>query len=519
MDPAFSDTVTQTMQEPLPSVAQHTIPVVNTATTQPAAVPEHNSPEDVSMADDAAGGADPGSGNVQVSTSDTNAFNLDNTGATSLPPTSEVQESNQEAPAVDKSPSLEDASIDATAPPLLAEPAAATTASSQEASADLASQFLNNANATPAADGNIDYAALLANLSGVIAGATPTGSSNATPAPSQAPGAVLSPTQALPSNPSLPPKPPAQEKPNIHPNYTPGDDLRNYHPHTQKDGAASLPTSTLPNISTNGLPPPPHSYQNPASAMPGSAVSQPSQRGQTPPNDEDAPFDPQTQQLFDQFIQFERQNVHDGQWDKFPVGSRLFVGNLSTEKVQKKDVFRKFYRYGQLAQISLKQAYGFVQFMDAATCATALAMEQATKIRGREIHLEVSKPAKSTNRQGGDRNRRRSRSPDYNRGSSGRVDRYSGGSPRDRDNRRSRDEWRRSPSPRRSYGGGGGAGGGGGGRDDRYDGRRRQRSPSPYGARDRYGTSQPQRDELDLPFRSPDQVPDIQILVVDQIDQ
>jgi RNA recognition motif-containing protein len=130
------------------------------------------------------------------------------------------------------------------------------------------------------------------------------------------------------------------------------------------------------------------------------------------------------------------------------MGSRLFVGNLSTEKVQKKDVFRKFFRYGQLAQISLKQAYGFVQFMDSATCATALAMEQGTKIRGREIHLEVSKPAKSTKNQNqnqmGSQMRRRSRSPDRGFAARSGIDRYSSGvgSPRDRDNRRSRDEWR-----------------------------------------------------------------------------
>ncbi|KIW02843.1 hypothetical protein, variant [Verruconis gallopava] len=368
------------------------------------------------------------------------------------------------------------------------------------------------------AERSVDYSAILANLSSVIASATPAGeSSSATPAPAQSLNAVTSPSStALPSNPNLPPKPPAQDQPHIHSSYVAGDDLRNYHPHQQENidagntsasaAAATFPNAAanLPHQNSNGLPPAPsHAYQAPSStSLPAStpAASAQSQQGQTSKTDEDGPFDTQTQQKYDQFIAFERQNVHDGQWDKFPLGSRLFIGNLSTEKVHKKDVFRKFHKYGQLAQISLKQAYGFVQFMDAATCSKALASEQGQKLCGREMHLEISKPTKN-NRQ--DRNRRRSRSPDYGRG--GRADRYPG-SPRDRDNRRSRDEWRRSPSPRRYAG-----------RTDRYDDRRR-RSPSPYTPTgSQYGA--PHREEIDLPWRALGQVPDIQILVVDDLDQ
>lgn len=86
-------------------------------------------------------------------------------------------------------------------------------------------------------------------------------------------------------------------------------------------------------------------------------------------------------------------------------------------------------------------------------------------------------------------------------------------SPRDRDNRRFRDEYRgpRSPSPQRG-------GRGFRGRDrshDRYDGRRRSRSRSPR----RYRSPSPRRDyddDLPLPFREPHQVPDIQVLVVSE---
>ena len=38
------------------------------------------------------------------------------------------------------------------------------------------------------------------------------------------------------------------------------------------------------------------------------------------------------------------------------------VGNLSCERVSKREVFDVFSKFGRLAQISLKNAYGFVQY-------------------------------------------------------------------------------------------------------------------------------------------------------------
>lgn len=61
------------------------------------------------------------------------------------------------------------------------------------------------------------------------------------------------------------------------------------------------------------------------------------------------------------------------------------LGNLPTEKVTKRDLFHIFHKYGKLAQISLKQAYGFVQFLEASSCYEALSKEQGVAIRGRKI--------------------------------------------------------------------------------------------------------------------------------------
>jgi hypothetical protein len=136
-----------------------------------------------------------------------------------------------------------------------------------------------------------------------------------------------------------------------------------------------------------------------------------------------------------------------------------------------------------------------------------------------KIDLEISKPQKNTRDAGrGNRNeRRRSRSPDYNRGGAQGprgVDRYTSGSqvsPRDRDYRRGRDDYRpgRSPSPRGRRGGA-----------DRYDGRRRSRSRSPYNRNGRYKSPRIEpEDDLPLSRRAPQDVPDIQIVVVDDLDR
>jgi len=61
------------------------------------------------------------------------------------------------------------------------------------------------------------------------------------------------------------------------------------------------------------------------------------------------------------------------------------TGNLFTEKVSKRDIFYVFQKYGRLAQISMKSAYGFVQYHDAGSCMHALDSEQGIEIRGRKI--------------------------------------------------------------------------------------------------------------------------------------
>ncbi|KAF2096828.1 hypothetical protein NA57DRAFT_58715 [Rhizodiscina lignyota] len=395
-------------------------------------------------------------------------------------------------------------------------------------------QEISQASKPPSTDNGlaagVDFQAILDNLTANTPSiiADPNAVSASTPSNVPPTANLVSPTSTLAGNPNLPPRPPPQAG---QVNFSPTDDIRNYH----KIPSAGYRATNIPSIMTgsatgaNGLPPPPTAsfQQTPQSATqqsPADANFHQRDDLDVVMEDAEAPWGQETQKLYDDFLVAERAYVTEGQWDKFPPNSRLFIGNLPTEKVTKRDIFHIFYKHGQLAQISIKQAYGFVQFLDAESCYRALSAEQGQSVRGRKMHLEISKPQRPTKNQGGDRQRRRSRSPDFNRGGAGGrgpsgVDRYTSGgqssSPRERDFRR-RDDYRpnRSPSPR---------GHRGGRRDrsrERFDGRRKSRSRSPYGRR--YRSPSPKRDvddDLPLPRRNPRDVPDVQILVLDDLDR
>ncbi|KAK3168063.1 hypothetical protein OEA41_004509 [Lepraria neglecta] len=400
----------------------------------------------------------------------------------------------------------------------------------------------------------VNYQALLDNLSPSTstAPAAENITSITTAAPSGTPN-VLSPSSAqtpigtFPVPTGLPPRPPPQEKPAIHPNYTPGEDIRSYHNPPAQNSNAPPSYNPQPNnsqlpqqgyihnngVAPNGLPPPPPAtFQQPLSKP-----NQPQRSPQLPqyrPRDnhgrngrrqapaayqgeDEHPRRPDVERLFEEFLHDEAIYVAEGTWDRFPQGSRLFVGNLFTEKVTKRDIFYVFCKYGRLAQISMKSAYGFVQFHDAESCFQALQGEQGVEIRGRKIHLEISKPQKNTRNAvataAGNSLRagynKKSRSPDYGLGGSGRgmtqrpsIDRGVGPNNFDR---RTRDDYRpiRSPSPQGFRG--------------RGDFRGRERTPD----RSRSPILQNTDDEATLPVprRNPRDVPDVQIILVDEVDR
>ncbi|KAL6721084.1 nuclear polyadenylated RNA-binding protein 3 [Lecanora helva] len=430
----------------------------------------------------------------------------------------------------------------------------------------------SNASSSDINGDGVNYQALLDNLSPSTS--TAPASENITSITTAAPPAPSSPSSAqtpiatLPIPAGLPARPPPQEKPAIHPNYTPGEDIRSYHnPPAQNSNTAAAfnPQSNNPprppqgynassGVAPNGLPPPPlatfqqplpNTNQSQTSTKEGGSGQQdiPGQNEVRPPASNDSDNEvtrrPEVEKLYEEFLREEAIYVAEGTWDRFPQGSRLFIGNLFTEKATKRDIFYVFHKYGRLAQISMKSAYGFVQYHDSNACMSALHSEQGIELRGRKIHLEVSKPQKNarnaTATAAGDSlragYRRRSRSPDYTRGGTGyqvgprpgadRYDRNSGSIPFER---RGRDDYRpgmRSPSPL-----------GYRGRDDYRPGSRRSpdryyrgRSRSPYDRNGQYRNRSPRRpdpdDEANLPIlrRNPRDVPDVQVILVDEVDR
>lgn len=94
--------------------------------------------------------------------------------------------------------------------------------------------------------------------------------------------------------------------------------------------------------------------------------------------------------------------MSEAKWDRFPEGSRIFIGsrtspnhkpntdifsagNLSSDKVSKRDVFDIFHKFGKLAQISLKSAYGFVQYHTVDEGRRAIDNMEGSEVKGRRI--------------------------------------------------------------------------------------------------------------------------------------
>ncbi|KAL4906159.1 hypothetical protein BDW74DRAFT_139271 [Aspergillus multicolor] len=426
------------------------------------------------------------------------------------------------------------------------------------------------------AGNGVDFQNLLDNLPPTSTSpSAPTASTTTIPADSASGSPQAAADEVPQSSLGLPPRPPPQEKPSIHPNYNPSDDIRSYHQlpahnasnasnpfasqpsnYQSKVGLSSLPAGA-PGTSSGGvsLPPPPvASFQQPPSSP---AETQEPPVTAMPKNgrvdrqalrsDDDAPWGPDVQKKYDAFLHEERVYVTEGLWDRFPYGSRLFVGNLPTERVTKRDLFHIFHNYGKLAQISIKQAYGFIQFLEVSSCKRALEGEQGAIVRGRKVHLEISKPQRNTRpaptqSEPSRAPPRRSRSPDYargglpsNRSSRGPGDRYDRPHEparlpfsdfRDEPSHRRREDYRppRSPSPR-----GYRAREGYRSRDrtpERFDRRDRRRSRSPYGRDRRYRSPSPRGRatydsdaDIPVPRRAPRDVPDVQILVLEELDR
>ena len=210
----------------------------------------------------------------------------------------------------------------------------------------------------------VNFQALSDNLSSSASTAPPTENAfSIDTAPSsifRAPStsSAQNPIATLPTPAGLPPRPPPQEKPAIHPNYTPGEDIRSYHnpppqisnapaSYNAQPSSSYRPPQNYPHsngVAPNGLPPPPlatfqQSVSNPIQPQRSPQTSQYRQKdyyGKTggkpatstnEANDEH-PKRPDVERQYEDFLHDEEIYVSEGTWDRFPQGSRLFVGEF-----------------------------------------------------------------------------------------------------------------------------------------------------------------------------------------------
>ncbi|PKS11210.1 hypothetical protein jhhlp_002971 [Lomentospora prolificans] len=285
------------------------------------------------------------------------------------------------------------------------------------------------------------------------------------------------------------------------------------------------PPGTTESMAALGPPPGPTNPSLPQGSL--STTSPSSNTLVSYPGSHTASADPNTtstyRRMWDQYIADEKRYMAEQKWDRFPEGSRVFIGNLSSDKVSKRDVFDLFHRFGRLAQISLKSAFGFVQYHTLEEARAAVDNLQGVEVKGRKIHLEFSRTQKKKEQKD-----ERARSPD--RGPRSREPGHKGGR-YDGGGRRSRDEIRqghgrhgsdyRSHHREDSYG-----------RDRQYDNyRSRDRSLSPRGR----GKEHRDRDAYRYRSRSPynssrhsdesrsyghdtGAPPDVQLLLLQEVD-
>ena len=214
------------------------------------------------------------------------------------------------------------------------------------------------------ASNEVDYQTLLDNLSRATATAPAADTISAPTTAESNENTSLSQTgteKPLPVGAGLPPRPPPQEKPAIHPSYSANESIRSYHqlptanasvspypqqppPYRQDVGMPPVNVAPLPSNNfraANGLlPPPPLAtfQQTPQNVLPQQiggvqashdreSVSTPTVGAGTPVGeDQERPWGPDVQTKYDQFLHDERVYVTEGVWDRFPPGSRLFVG-------------------------------------------------------------------------------------------------------------------------------------------------------------------------------------------------
>lgn len=83
----------------------------------------------------------------------------------------------------------------------------------------------------------------------------------------------------------------------------------------------------------------------------------------------------------DRMSVYEREGRNTSSNDPKLLNSRVFIGNLPSDKITRHEVENLFSEFGKVLGVSLHKSYGFVQFES-----EACAKESVTAMHGHELH-------------------------------------------------------------------------------------------------------------------------------------
>lgn len=106
------------------------------------------------------------------------------------------------------------------------------------------------------------------------------------------------------------------------------------------------------------------------------------------------PMTPKEEAQYNEFVATETRYSNQNNWDGFPDGLRLFIGNLPANTITKQDLWRIFNLYGEVVQVVIKAGYGFVQFRTAEACLKCIKGETGVPLHNKILRLDASRPPK-----------------------------------------------------------------------------------------------------------------------------
>lgn len=112
------------------------------------------------------------------------------------------------------------------------------------------------------------------------------------------------------------------------------------------------------------------------------------------------PMSDEEEAAYQEYLSNEDKYSNRRELDHFPDGSRLFIGNLSTNTVTKADLFRICRMYGEVVHITLKGGFGFVQYTNAELCAECIKGETDVPLHGRFMRWDASSGQKRSHDDG-----------------------------------------------------------------------------------------------------------------------